>query len=175
MNGMATLLLALAVVSTGLYAGFYLIFLTGIMPALARLSDEQFVAAMRRINEKVPRATFLLVFFGSAGLPAAALFVPVDGRTATERWLIVAALVCAVAGHLVTVAGNVPLNNALAASETSATSRTPGDSASSASSAPSVSDREARAAFEARWNAFHGVRTLLALAAFVLLVCAATP
>ena len=168
MNGMATLLLVLALVSTGLYAGFYLIFLTGIMPALARLSDEQFVAAMRRINEKVPRATFVLVFLGSAGFPAAALFVPVDGRTATERWLVVAALVCAVAGHLVTVAGNVPLNNALAASETSATPE------SSAASAPSVSDREARAAFESRWNAFHLVRTVLALAAFVLLVCAAT-
>jgi uncharacterized membrane protein len=169
MNGMATLLLVLAVVTTGLYAGFYLIFLTGIMPALARLSDEQFVAAMRRINEKVPRATFLLVFFGSVGFPAAALFVPVDGRTATERWLVVAALVCAVAGHLVTVAGNVPLNNALAASETSGTSRTP------VASAPSVSDREVRAAFETKWNAFHAVRTLFALAAFVLLVCAATP
>lgn len=165
MNGMATLLLVLAVVTTGLYAGFYLIFLTGIMPALARLSDEQFVAAMRRINEKVPRATFLLVFSGSVGFPAAALFVPVDGRTATERWLVVAALVCAVAGHLVTVAGNVPLNNALAASEGAAAPGT---------SVPSVSDREARAAFESRWNAFHPVRTVLALAAFVLLVCAAT-
>jgi hypothetical protein len=38
-----------------------------------------------------------------------------------------------------------------------------------------VSDREARAAFESRWNAFHAVRTLFALAAFVLLVCAVTP
>lgn len=160
MNGMATLLLALAVVTTGLYAGFFVIFLTGVMPALARLSDEQFVTAMRRLNEKVPRATFMLVFLGSIGFPAAALFVPVDGRTATERWLVVAALVCVVAGHLVTSAGNVPLNNALAASE---------------SSARSVPDREARAAFESRWNALHLVRTLLALAAFVLLVCVATP
>lgn len=157
---MATLLLALAVVSTGLYAGFYLIFLTGIMPALARLSDEQFTAAMRRINEKVPRATFLLIFLGAVGFPAAALFVPVDGRTTADRWLVLAALVCAIAGHLITAAGNVPLNNALAASE---------------NAAPPVPDRDARAAFESRWNAFHLVRTLLALAAFACLVCAATP
>lgn len=159
MNGMATLLLALAVVSTGLYAGFFVIFQTGIMPALARLSDDQFVPAMARINEKVPRGTFMLAFLGSVGFPVAALFVPVDGRTETDRWLVIAALVCAIVGHLITSAGNVPLNNALASAERSG--RAPA--------------RETRAAFEPRWNAFHLVRTLFALAAFVLLVCAATP
>ncbi|MEV4329473.1 DUF1772 domain-containing protein [Streptomyces sp. NPDC049597] len=157
---MPTLLLALAVVSTGLYAGFMLIFLTGVMPGLARLSDEQFVAAMRRVNETVPRAVFLLVFVAIVALPAAALAVPVDGRTATERWLIVAGLVCAVLNHLVTAVGNIPLNNALAASE---------------NATPPVPDSRVRAAFEARWNRLHLARTLLTLAAFVLLVCAALP
>lgn len=157
MNGMATLLLALAVVSTGLYAGFFVIFQTGIMPAFAILTDEQFVSAMRRINEKVPRGTFMLSFLGSLGFPLAVLFVPVDGPTATDRRLVVAALVCAFVGHVITGAGNVPLNNALAAAE---------DSPRSA--------RDVRAAFEARWNALHLVRTLFAVAAFALMVCAAT-
>ena len=94
-----------------------LIFLTGIMPALARLSDDQFVPAMRRINETVPRGRFLLVFLAIWSFPAAALAVPVDGRTDTQLWLIVAGLVCAVLNHLVTIAGNIPLNNALASSE----------------------------------------------------------
>lgn len=159
MNGMATLLLALAVVSTGLYAGFFVIFQTGIMPALARLTDDQFVPAMCRINERVPRGTFMLAFLGSVGFPIAALIVPVEDRTETDRWLVIAALVCVIIGHLITSGGNVPLNNALAAAEKAA--RTP--------------TREARAAFEGRWNAFHLVRTLFALAGFVLLVCAATP
>ncbi|MER6994907.1 anthrone oxygenase family protein [Streptomyces sp. NPDC000410] len=150
----ATLLLVLAVVSTGLYAGFMLIFQTGIMPALARLSDDQFVPAMRRINEDVPRAVFMVVFLGVVAFPAAALAVPVEGRSDTQKWLIVAALVCAVANHLVTIAGNIPLNNALASSE----------------QAP---DSEVRAAFERPWNRFHAIRTVLILAAFVLLAFAA--
>ncbi|KIF74491.1 hypothetical protein QR77_11925 [Streptomyces sp. 150FB] len=151
---MAIALLALAVISTGLYAGFMLIFLTGIMPALARLTDDQFVVAMRRINEYVPRPVFILVFLAEIAFPAAALAVAVDGRTDTERWLLLAGLVCAVLNHLVTVGGNIPLNNALAASE----------------STPGV---EARAAFEGRWNRLHLVRTLLAVAAFALLVASA--
>ncbi|MBT2368442.1 DUF1772 domain-containing protein [Streptomyces sp. ISL-10] len=157
---MPTLLLALAVISTGLYAGFMLIFLTGIMPGLARLSDEQFVPAMRRINETVPRGVFLVVFVAIIAFPAAAVAVPVDGRTVSERWLIVAGLVCAVLNHLVTVAGNIPLNNALAASE---------------NATPPVPDSQVRAAFETRWNRLHQIRTLLTLAAFALLVCAGLP
>ncbi|MFE5298538.1 DUF1772 domain-containing protein [Streptomyces sp. NPDC056632] len=153
---MAALLLALAVVSTGLYAGFMLIFRTGVMPALARLGDGEFVDAMRRVNEYVPRPVFLVVFLGVLVFPAAALFVPVDGRTDTQKWLVVAGLVCAVANHLVTVGGNVPLNNALAASE-----RT-GEPAAAV-----------RAAFEKRWNGFHAVRTLLILASFGLLTASA--
>ncbi|MFG3345470.1 DUF1772 domain-containing protein [Streptomyces sp. NPDC048018] len=153
---MAALLLALAVVSTGLYAGFMLIFRTGVMPALARLTDEEFVHAMRRVNEYVPRPVFLVVFLGVVVFPAAALAVPVDGRTGTQTWLVVAGLVCAVANHLVTVAGNVPLNTALAASE-----RT-GEPAAAV-----------RAAFERRWNAFHAGRTLLVVASFGLLTASA--
>lgn len=152
---MATLLLGLAVGSTGLYAGFMLIFLTGIMPALARLGDAEFVEAMRRINEYVPKPVFLIVFAGVAAFPVAAFLVPVDGRSDTQKWLVLAGLVCAVANHLITMGGNVPLNNALAASE-----RTGAE--------PSV----VRAAFEKRWNAFHAVRTVLITAAFGLLIAA---
>ncbi|MGA4955082.1 DUF1772 domain-containing protein [Streptomyces lavendulocolor] len=150
---MPTLLLALAVVSTGLYAGFMLIFLTGIMPALARLTDEEFVTVMRRVNEYVPRAVFLTVFAGAVVFPALALAVPAEGGPGGRRWLVLAGLVCAVLNHLVTVTGNVPLNNALAA----AGDGEPGP---------------ARAAFESRWNALHLLRTLLVTASFALLVTA---
>ncbi|KOG26207.1 MULTISPECIES: DUF1772 domain-containing protein [Streptomyces] len=154
---MATLLLALAVGCTGLYAGFMVIFLTGIMPALARLTDAEFVPAMRRINEWVPKPAFLLVFFGVVAFPLAAFLVPVDGRTDTQKWLVLAGLAGAVLNHVVTVAGNVPLNVALAAAE-----GTPGDDPASV-----------RAAFEKRWNGFHRVRTVLITVSFGLLTAAA--
>ncbi|MGX1882592.1 anthrone oxygenase family protein [Streptomyces sp. NPDC055287] len=173
---MATLLIALAIVATGLYAGFMLIFLTGIMPALGRLTDEQFVAAMRRINEEVPRGVFVSVMLASVAFPAAALAVPGDDRSGTQWVLLGAGLVLVVLNHVVTVAGNIPLNNALAASEQTGTEQTgtgkaragqPGAGQSAAA------DREARAAFETRWNRLHLVRTLLVTAGFALVVSAA--
>ncbi|WP_328894020.1 anthrone oxygenase family protein [Streptomyces sp. NBC_00236] len=144
---MASLFLNLAVAATGLYAGFMLTFLVAIMPGLGALSDEGFTSAMRRFNEKVPGPVFLVLFLGVIALPAVAAFT----EYGEDGWpLVVAALVCAVGSHLVTIAGNIPLNQALADSEG-------GD------------DSAARTAFEARWNALHRVRTVLSLAAFVLL------
>ncbi|MEU8678596.1 DUF1772 domain-containing protein [Streptomyces sp. NPDC048560] len=146
---MSSLLLMLAVITAGLYAGFMLTFLVVIMPGLAPLPDDRFTAAMRRFNEKVPGPGFLLVFLGVIALPAAAVSDP-DGLGDRDWNLVLAALVCAVISHLITIIGNIPLNNALAGSEG-------GD------------DAAARAAFEPRWNALHRVRTAVSAASFVLL------
>jgi uncharacterized membrane protein len=148
---MATTLLALAVIATGLYAGFMFAFAAGVMPALKLLTDEQFVAAMRRINEKVPSPLFLLLFLGFVAFPAAALALPVDGRTDEARLLLILALACAIVSHLVTIAGNIPLNTAL-----------------EKSTAPAP---ETRKAFESKWNRLHLIRTLVTTASFALTAC----
>ncbi|ROQ71495.1 putative membrane protein [Streptomyces sp. CEV 2-1] len=160
---MASLFLTLAVITTGLYAGFLLTFLIAVVPGLAALPDDGFTAAMRRFNEKVPGPVFLVVFLGVIAFPAVAL---VAGRDAWGWPPVAAALVCTVGSHLVTIAGNIPLNKALAASESPAEARTAG-------TAGEGGDSAARTAFEARWNIFHQIRTALSLTAFVLLTVAA--
>lgn len=174
---MASLFLALAVITTGLYAGFLLTFLIAIMPGLAALPDGDFTAAMRRFNEKVPGPVFLVVFLGVIAFPAVVLVAEKD---VWGRPLVASALVCAIGSHLVTIAGNIPLNKALAASEppseslTTGAARTagaPGEGAGEG--AGEGGDSAARTAFEARWNILHQVRTALSLAALVLLAVAA--
>lgn len=151
---MTSLSLTLAVIANGLYAGFLLTFLIAVMPGLAQLPDDGFTAAMRRFNEKVPGPAFLALFLGVIAFPAAVLATGWD----ESGWpAVTAALVCAVVSHLITIAGNIRLNKALAASE----GTDPGG------------DSAARTAFEARWNMLHQVRTAFSLAAFALLVVAA--
>ncbi|MDQ0984522.1 putative membrane protein [Streptomyces sp. V2I9] len=153
MSAMTSLFLVFATIVNGLYAGIMLTFLIAIMPGLAELTDEQFTAAMRRFNEKVPGPVFLVLFLGVVVLPAAAFFTGLGEHDEVTGPAVLAALICVVAGHLTTVAGNIPLNNALAASEG-------GD------------DSAARAAFESRWNTLHQVRTAFSLVACVLLAVA---
>ncbi|QNE77226.1 DUF1772 domain-containing protein [Streptomyces finlayi] len=155
-------LLMSAVIAAGLYAGFMLTFLVVIMPGLALLPDDGFTAAMRRFNEKVPGPGFLLVFLGVVALPAAALVSDLGGRGDRNWNLVLAALVCAVISHLITITGNIPLNNALAGAE--------GAKAGGGVGGGGGGDATvARAAFESRWNTLHRIRTALSTASFVLL------
>ncbi|MBQ0983771.1 DUF1772 domain-containing protein [Streptomyces sp. F63] len=144
----------LALVCTGLYAGYLFAFLSGVMPALKEVDDAPFTLVMRGINRKVPGPLFILLFLGSLVFPAVSWFVAPDGRAESAGTLVGIAAVCALVGHLITSGGNVPLNNALESS------RGRGD------------ERAARTAFEGRWNALHRVRTLFAVAAFALMAVA---
>ncbi|MFC7219809.1 DUF1772 domain-containing protein [Streptomyces polyrhachis] len=148
---MTSAVLVLAVVTTGLYAGVMYAFQFIIMPTLGRGSDAEFTAVMRRINQVIVNPWFLVLFLGIVLWPLLAVVL------AEEKLLAALALGCTVLAHLVTVAGNIPLNEALG-------------------KAPVATPEErlaAREAFEARWLRLHAVRTLLCVVAAVLLACAA--
>ncbi|MFD6816915.1 DUF1772 domain-containing protein [Microbacterium sp. NPDC060132] len=113
------------------------------MPGLGRTDDPTFVTSMRAINRAVVNPLFLLPIF----LPP--VFLVWAGLLALDSargWLLAAGGVVFFLGAVVvTVAGNVPLNNALDGSTTSATTT--------------------RAAFERRWNALNGVRSVASVVA----------
>ena len=112
----------LAALGCALIAGIFLAFSSFVMGALARISPPAGIAAMQAINVVVLNPLFLGLFMGTA-LACAVLFV-----YAVMHWQAPAAL-CLAAGSLcyvlgtfgVTMAFNVPRNNALAQLDPSAT------------------------------------------------------
>lgn len=147
-----TVLLTLSGLATGLQAGLYFAFAVGVMPGLTRVDDRAFVATMTRINVVIVNPIFLATFFGA---PLLAVLVAALGRGAAPRGLLIAAAVLAVATFLVTVAVNVPLNDALAAH---------GEGAEALA--------RARSDFEGPWTAWNIVRTLTSTASLGLLLAA---
>jgi uncharacterized membrane protein len=105
-----------AAIGCGLVGGIFFAFSSFIMAALGRLPSEHGVAAMNSINVTVQNPTFFLAFFGTGLvclLLAAGSYVWWDQMSGK---LILAAAVIYLAGCIgVTIAFNVPLNNALAA------------------------------------------------------------
>lgn len=147
---LSDILAALGLILLALGGGTFWSFSTGVMPGLGRTDDETFVSSMRSINRAVVNPLFLLpIFLPPVPLVWAGLIDLDDAR----GWMLVAAgVVFFVGAIVVTGAGNVPLNNAL-------------DGATSSTTA-------ARAAFERRWNALNGVRSLSSVVAIVLAVLA---
>ena len=146
---MADPVLLVALVLTGLQAGTYYTWASGVMPGLARVDDRTFVHAMGQINVAIVNPVFLASFLGAPLLAVVAVFL-VDGDP--RPWTVVGAA-AAVLTLVITFAGNIPLNNALDA----------------AGPVDDVADVNAvRTAFEARWvrlNAARAVTSTISLAA----------
>jgi uncharacterized membrane protein len=147
-------ILLAATVATGLQAGTYYTWASGVMPGLARSDDRTFIAAMQHMNVAIVNPVFMATFLGAPLLAGAA----VATSTSTARPWAIAGLVLAVGTVVITGALNVPLNDALEA----------------AGSVDKITDLAGvRADFEDAWVRWNIARTLTSTASLACLAWAA--
>tara|TARA_R110002049_G_scaffold157662_1_gene322637 strand:- start:1122 stop:1604 length:483 start_codon:yes stop_codon:yes gene_type:complete len=113
------LLAATAVISAALgcavVGGIFFAFSNFIMKALARLSSAEGIAAMQSVNVTVLNKWFLGVFTGTALVSLLlAGYAIANWSTPFAPWLLGGSVAYVVGCWLLTIVGNVPLNNTLA-------------------------------------------------------------
>jgi uncharacterized protein (TIGR02246 family) len=151
----------IAAVGSGLVAGIFFAFSNFIMKALERVAPAQGIAAMQSINVVVLNKWFFAMFFGTA-LCCLALAITsfVWWQKPSAGFLLIGSLLYLIGTILVTIACNVPLNNALAAVD------------------PSSADAGGVwANYLKNWTIWNHVRTAAALAAaasFIVALCRAS-
>ncbi|MFD2261795.1 DUF1772 domain-containing protein [Lacibacterium aquatile] len=104
----------LAALGSGLIAGVFFGFSTFIMKALSRLPAYQGIAAMQSINIVVLNPLFLGIFVGTALLSLFLVGAAFWTWQNASPWLVAGGVLYGIGCFMVTAAGNVPLNNALA-------------------------------------------------------------
>ena len=139
-----------ALLGCALMAGVFFAFSAFVLRGLALLPPERGIAAMQSVNAAALTPLFLAAFVGTAvlcALSGGASALLAGGQP--QRWLPVAgALLYLLGTFLVTAAGNVPLNNALASLD------------------PDRPDSAAEwSRYRALWSAWNHVRTVTSLAA----------
>jgi uncharacterized membrane protein len=152
MNALRVVCLIAATMTTGLVTGVYFSYGNAFMPGLAKTDDKTFVGSFQAVDRAIINPVFLgLGFVGALVLTLLAGLLQLKEKALP--W-IAAAFVLYLITMIITIAVNVPLNDAIKAA---------GD--------PDTIDVTAvRAAFdEARWRSFNLVRTLLGTLAFALL------
>jgi uncharacterized membrane protein len=112
--------LGAATVAMGLIAGAFYVFACAVMPGLARSDDEVYVEVMRNINDVIQNPVFMLSFLGALVLTGVAAW---QARGSDYRRWVWAALLAYTLGFLVTVAFNIPMNDALDRATDSASAR----------------------------------------------------
>lgn len=102
-----------ATVGSGVMAGLLFAFSNVMMRALAQLPPPTGLEAMQRINVAIVNPLFLTIFLGTALVSA--VIAAITAVVPDQGWLFGASLAYLFGVFGVTMARNVPLNNALAA------------------------------------------------------------
>ena len=138
-----------ALLGCALMAGVFFAFSAFVLRGLAVLPPERGIAAMQSVNAAALTPLFLAAFVGTALLCALSGGASALLAAGQQRWLPAAgALLYLLGTFLVTAAGNVPLNNALASLD------------------PARPESAAEwSRYRARWSACNHVRTVTSLAA----------
>jgi uncharacterized membrane protein len=146
--------LIVATVLSGLAAGVCALYAHTIMPGLKKTDDRTFVGAFQQIDRHIINPWFMFSFFGALILTGVAAFMHLS---ADKRYLLpwlVAAFVLYLIGVIITLAVNVPLNDAIKA----------------AGDPDHINVAQVRHDFnESKWMAWNLVRTFVLTGTFVIL------
>ena len=138
-----------ALLGSALIGGVFFAFSNFVMKSLARITSAEGIAAMQSINIAVINPGFLGVFIGTAVLSAIMLWLSLGSWTNPSSLFFIAGAVCYIIGtFLVTMFGNVPLNDQLAAVSSTA-----------------VESEELWSHYLNRWTLWNHVRTVGSVAA----------
>jgi uncharacterized membrane protein len=150
------ILIAVTAIACAVVGGVFFAFSSFVMRALTRLPPEQGIAAMQSINIVVINPLFMTALFGT-GIACAAwvVYAVMQWQGAVSACLIGGSLSYLLGTIVVTIVCNVPLNDAL-----SATNAASGDAASF------------WAACARQWTAWNHVRTISGIVAAALFLIA---
>ncbi|WP_294736559.1 DUF1772 domain-containing protein [uncultured Flavobacterium sp.] len=148
--------LVVVIVLTGLSAGLCFTWTNTVTKGIGVLDDFVYLQSFQQMNRAILNPMFLLVFFGPFFINVLNIFL-YKGHSKTILGLLVLALLLYFFGVvLVTIFGNVPLNEMLDKVNIALTS---------------TEDLSAlRQRFEVRWNQLHLIRTITSLFSFLLLI-----
>jgi uncharacterized membrane protein len=154
----ATIVLLLATLTSGLAAGVYLFYAHTVMPGLGRTNDRTFVAGFQALDRAIVNPWFMATaFLGAPILTVAAALLHLGEPLRPVLWWVVAALVLDLVVIGITAGVNVPANDRLKA----------------AGDADVIDVTRARTEFdERRWVRWNLVRVVLSVASFAALAWA---
>lgn len=149
------IVLILGILFTGLTAGLCFTWSNAVTTGIGRLDNMSFLKSFQSMNRAIINGKFMMVFFG----PVILLFLNtyLFKSNSTSFWLfLIAAILYFTGTGLVTIFGNVPLNEVLDKSNLETLSE--------------FELQDLRNKFEQPWNRWHTIRTLSSLGSFVLLI-----
>lgn len=144
------------VLLTGLSAGLCFTWSNAITTGIGRLDDLGYLQSFQQMNRTILNPVFFIVFFGPFFLNLLTIYLFKSSSSTMLVLLITAAAFYFFGVILITIFGNVPLNEMLDKVDLS--------------SARIDELRQLREKFEVKWNRLHSIRTFTSIISFLLLI-----
>ena len=152
-----TIILASAIILTGLMAGIFFTWSNAVKPGIGKLSDIEYLRALQSMNRVILNNAFRIIFLGAI---IAVALVPVFYFNLYPKnifWLFVFTLVIYWIGVFgVTVSGNIPLNEIL--------------DKTNLESITLEEIKTLRKSIELKWNNYNLIRCISSGITFILLI-----
>ena len=150
------ILTTVLVLMLGLSAGLCFTWTNAVTPGIGQLDDLGYLSAFQQMNRSIINPLFILVFFGPFFLGLINLYLYKNASSTVIWFLILAIAIYFFGVLLVTIFGNVPLNEILDKTDLGNAS---------------LEDlKQLRKRFEDKWNRLHLIRTISSAVAFLLLI-----
>ena len=153
-----TIVLLFFTLLTGLLAGVFFTWTNAITPGIGRLNDIDYLQAFQHMNRTILNPLFYIVITGPLLLSFVAVFLYKANTGFVLRLLSATAIIYFLGVFIVTILGNIPLNDLLDKTDLKIIS---------VEGAKSLRDR-----FETKWNNLHLIRTISSSTSFLLLIVA---
>ena len=149
--------LFLATMSTGLMAGIFFTWTNAVTPGIGKLKDIEYLRALQSMNRVILNPAFYSVFICPVlALPLAAVLNYNSEPSLVFKLLLVASIIYLAGSFMITILGNIPLNNLLDSNDLEHFSE--------------EEARNLRHEIETKWNNFNLIRTITSAIAFILLL-----
>lgn len=155
MNTAVFTLSLIALLGTAIIGGVFFAFSNFVMPALGKRPPAEGMATMQAINVTVLNPWFLATFMGTAPLSWLLAYLAWSADIDAKPWVVAAGITYTLGTFLVTIAGNVPLNERLARTD-------------AAAEGAELFWRH----YQVKWTRLNTVRTIASLAATLMLAVA---
>ena len=153
MSDIIYIIILISALGAGMNAGLFFIFSNTIMSSLDKLPSESGIAAMQNINRIIQNPVFFAIFMGTALLSLVLAICLIWYWGPGSIYVLLGALIYLVGCFIVTIAFNVPRNNAL-----------------DAASADTNEAAELWAKYLVEWTAWNHVRTVACVISTVFFI-----
>ena len=153
----AIIILALAILFTGLMAGIFFTWSNAVKPGIGKLSDLEYLRSFQSMNRVILNNTFKIIFSGAIITTALLPIFSFNLYPNNIFWIFISTFIIYWVGTFgVTIFGNIPLNELL-----------------DKTSLANVSLEELktlRTSIELKWNNFNLIRSISSAVSFTLLI-----